>query len=165
MIKIKDLKTLRKLKYNNKEDELALVEETHTIYKWNGADWEVQSKTGIDVSLFELNQGAMTAMPEYTQEQISSAKTLIDEWHLRHQGTYYMLLSNEQHYYTVFHIGDDFSNPVLENAVIDDCLRPLGAIKEVSLNEDDVVECWVTIGNTSYVYYLFNYDKGVVECV
>ena len=136
MLKIKDLKTLRKLKHNNKLNELALVEETHTLYKWNGANWEVQGRTGINVSLFELNQGAMTALPAYTDGQISAAKTLIDTWHLSHQGNYYMLLSNEQHYYTVFHIGHDYSNSVLENAVID-CLTEIGIIKEVSINEDE----------------------------
>jgi len=165
MIEVQDIKTLTKLKRNNKLNERALVKDTHSVYKWNGSNWEFQGRTGIDTTLFQLNQSIMTGLPKYSHEQISAAKRLIDSWHSRHQGNYYMLLSNEQHYYTVFHIGHDYSNPVLENAVIDECLGALGAIKEVSLTDDDVVECWVTIGDTSYVYYLFNYDEGVVECV
>lgn len=163
MLKIKDLKTLRKLKSNNKLNELALIEETHTLYKWNGADWEVQGHTGIDVSLFELNQGAMTSLPEYTDEQISAAKSLIDEYCCNNQGTFYMLLSNEQKYYTLFNITGNYDYPVVENEVVD-CLRAVGTIKDVSLNEQNVIECWVTIGDTSYVYYFFNYDKGVILC-
>ena len=165
MIEVQDIKTLTKLKHNNKLNERALVKDTHSVYKWNGSNWEFQGRTGIDTTLFQLNQSIMTGMPAYEAGQISAAKTLIDRWHEDHPGTYYMLLSNEQHYYTVLHIGNNYSNPVLENAVIDECLSPLGAIKDVSINDDDVVECWVTIGSTSYVYYLFNYDEGVVECV
>ena len=165
MIEVNDIKSLTKLKYNNKLNERALVKENHSVYKWNGSNWEFQGRTGIDTSLFQLNQSIMTGLPAYTDGQISAAKTLIDNWHADHPGSFYMLLSNEQRYYTVFHIGNNFTNPVLENAVVDECLSQIGAIKDISRNDDDVIECWVTVGGTSYVYYLFNYDKGVIECV
>lgn len=164
MLKIKDLKTLMKLKTNNKQNELALVEETKTLYKWNGVNWEIyKSNNGLNVSLYELNQGAITSLPELNEEEILAAKALIKNYLDPSNFSYYMLLSNEKRYYTVFNIGlcsTLFPKP--EDEIID-CLRELGQIKSIEIN-NDAIECWVTESDTSYVYYLFNYDKGVIKC-
>ena len=75
MLKIKDLKTLMKLKTNNKVGEIALVEETRTLYKWDGDNWNIHKpEGGINVSLFELNQSAMTAAPAVPDGDIEAAK-------------------------------------------------------------------------------------------
>ena len=42
-------------------------------------------------------------------------------------------------------------------------LQAQGTIKDIS-EVDNGIEFWVTIDNNSYVYYLFNYDKGVIIC-
>ena len=163
MLKVKDLKTLRKLKNNNKVNELALVEETRGIYKWDGSNWQSHtSPTGVNVSLFEINQSAMTALPAYDDQSIASAKDRIAKWYEKNKGSYFMLLSNERRYFTIFHIGNTSNKPFLEELF--DCLMELGEIKDISINEDGAVECWITSENTSYVYYLFNYDRGIIEC-
>ena len=161
MLKVKDIKTLHKLKYNNKPDELALVEDTRAMYKWDGSHWQsYTSPTGVNVSLFEINQSAMTALSAYDDRQIKDAQSRVKEWYSKNSGSYFMLLSNEKRYYTIFHVISDSS--FLKEFF--ECLTNLGEIKDISINEDNAVECWVTSENTSYVYYLFNYDKGVIEC-
>ena len=168
MLKIKDLKTLMKLKTNNKIDELALVEETRTLYKWDGENWNVyKNPTGVNVSLYELNQSAMAAAPAMPTDAIEAAKQTIgdyvDDFPHAH---YFMLLSNERKYYTLFSIGHatgtDFEYPTIENEVIE-CLESQGEIQDIS-KVDGGIEFWITEDNNSYVYYLFNYDGGVIKC-
>lgn len=168
MLKIKDLKTLRKLTANNKENELALVEETRTLYKWDGVNWNVHKpEGGIQVSLYELNQNAMTGLPELTKDEIKEKKIEINNFVANfHKAKYFMLLSNERKYYTIFSIGHSsgthFDYLPIEDEVID-CLEMQGKIKDISL-ADNAMEFWVTAEDNSYVYYLFNYDEGVIRC-
>jgi len=170
MIKVPNSKILMKLKSNNQVGDLALVEETHTLYKWDGANWEVQGRTSFDVSLYELNQGIMTKAPEYTQEQIDEAIKLIQDYVNPIEHEYYMLLSNERKYYTLFDVSIPLDAakvptilPRVENEVIE-CLKSLGQIKSIELSDQGTIECWVTIGDNSYVYYFFEYDEGVIKC-
>ena len=168
MLKIKDLKTLMKLKTNNKAGEIALVEETRTLYKWDGDNWNIHKpEGGINVSLFELNQSAMTAAPAVPDGDIEAAKEKIRDFVQKFtHARYFMLLSNERRYYTLFNIGHatgtDFDYDTVENEVIK-CLQNQGVIKDITFSEDNI-EFWVTIEDISYVYYLFNYDLGVIKC-
>lgn len=167
MLKVKDLKTLMKLKTNNKENEIALVEETRTLYKWDGKNWNLHKpESGIQANLFELNQGAMTAAPAMGVEAIQSAKQLIADFIAEKDSNYFMLLSNEQKYYTVFITGFDtgtaFNYNKIENEVIE-CLQDRGTLKDVDKTHDGI-EFWVTEKDNSYVYYLFDYKGGVIKC-
>ena len=79
MIEVQDIKTLTKLKHNNKLNERALVKDTHSVYKWNGSNWEFQGRTGIDTTLFQLNQSIMTrltAINTYLSEHLSGMKII-----------------------------------------------------------------------------------------
>lgn len=168
MLKIKDLKTLMKLTKNNKENELALIEETRTLYKWDGSNWHVyKDPKGVNVSLYELNQGAMSAAPAMTDDAIKAAKETISDFvQSYHHAKYFLLLSNEKRYYTVFSVGNttgtDFDYETIEDEVIN-CLQNQGTIKDID-KVDNGIEFWVTVDNNSYVYYLFNYDQGVIKC-
>lgn len=164
MIKVKDLKTLMKLKTNNKEGELALVEETRTLYKWDGTNWNIhKDPKGINVSLFELNQSAMTALPPLPAEEIENAKNAIHDFVHGSKQVWFMLLSNEKRYYTVFNTKSGNKElPKIEDEVIE-CLEGQGQIKAFE-NLGDSIELWVTTEEQSYVYYLFGYNRGVILC-
>lgn len=166
MLHVKDLKTLRKLTTNNKIDEIAIVEETRMLYKWDGAHWNhYKNPKGVNVSLYELNQSAMHAMPVMSDIDIETAKASIKEFINTSNDTYFMLLSNDKHYYTIFHrIANASLNsyPEVENEIIE-CLQSQGSIKAIEC-EDNKIECWVSDDTNAYVYYLFPYDKGVIVC-
>lgn len=166
MLHVKDLKTLRKLTINNKIDEIAIVEETRMLYKWDGAHWNhYKNPKGINVSLYELNQSAMHAMPAMSDIDIETAKASIREFIDRFQDVYFMLLSNDKHYYTIFNKSTTVTSlyfPLIENEVIE-CLQSQGTIKAIEFAEDKI-ECWVSDNTNAYVYYLFPYDKGVIAC-
>lgn len=167
MLKIKDLKTLRKLTKNNKEGELAIVEETRVLYKWDGANWIVyKPEGGLKTNLYELNQGAMTAAPAMEIGAIETAKQKIVNYISKQNSNYFMLLSNDRNYYTVFltgyDTGTDFNYPKIENEAIE-CLQNRGILKDIDEVEGGI-EFWVTEGDNSYVYYLFDYQGGVIKC-
>ncbi len=167
MLKIKDLKTLMKLRANNKNGETALVEETKTLYKWDGENWNIyKPEGGIKANLYELNQGAMTAAPAMETEAIETAKKKIADFVAVCNSKYFMLLNKERSYYTVFNIGydtgTDFNYHKIEDEVIE-CLESQGIIKDID-NVENGIECWITIDDNSYVYYLFDYQGGVIRC-
>ena len=162
MLRVKDIKTLRKLKENNKVNELALVEETRCMYKWDGSNWQnYVSPKGINTTLYEINQAAVTGLPECGKEEIDSFKSTLTKWRQETDKSYYMLLSNEEHYYTVIiptGQGATFGSEVIE------CLASRGQIKSIDLLENNSFECWITHDDNSHVYYLFPYEEGVIEC-
>lgn len=167
MLKVKDLKTLMKLRANNKDGETALVEETKTLYKWDGVNWNIyKPEGGIKANLYELNQSAMTAAPAMETGAIETAKEKIADFVAAQASRYFMLLNKERSYYTVFvtgyDTGTDFNYPKIEDEVIE-CLEGQGIIKDID-NVENGIECWVTAGDNSYVYYLFDYQGGVIKC-
>ncbi len=167
MLKVKDLKTLMKLKTNNQKDEIALVEETRTMYKWDGTNWNIyKPEGGIQTSLYELNQGAVTGLPPMGEDAIKTVKQQIATFVFNQDSKYFMLLNNERKYYTVFITGydteTDFNYPKIEDEIIE-CLQYQGELKDVS-NVPGGMEFWITSENASYVYYLFNYGGGVIKC-
>lgn len=162
MLRVKDIKTLRKLKNNNKVNELALVEDTRAMYKWDGSNWQSYvSPKGINTSLYEINQAAVTGLPACGKEELDFFKDTLTRWRLETDQNYYMLLSNDERYYTVIvptGQGATFGSEVIE------CLASRGQIKSIELLENNSFECWITHDNNSHVYYLFPYEEGVVEC-
>ena len=162
MLRVKDLKTLRKLKANNKLNELALVEETRAMYKWDGSNWQSYvSPKGVNTTLYEINKTAVTGLPECKEDELSNKESELTNWRNETNKEYYMLLSNEEHYYTVFATtgeGQPFGTEVI------DCLKTRGQIKSIDLLENGSYECWITHDNNSYVYYLFSYEEGVIKC-
>lgn len=165
MITVKTLKNLRKLTKNNKKDELALVEEAKCIYQWDGANWVLYNKPSHSTTFYQMNQSVISALPAYTDEQISQAKEKIRTYVKDTNNHYYMLLNNETHYYTVLEVGVNPKYKSAEDEVIS-CLRELGTIKSIVKDEDhNAIECWATIDKEdTHVYYLFPYDKGVIKC-
>jgi len=163
MLRVKDLKTLRKLKKNNKKDELAFVEETMAIYKWDGGAWRNHvTNSSIHTSLYQLNRTAYNGMPELSEEEIKNQEENLTKWREETNNNYYMLLNNEERYYTVFVPN---KNNSLFGVEVISCLKTRGIIKSIELlEENNSFECWITHDDNSYVYYLFPYDEGVVEC-
>lgn len=167
MIKVKDLKTLKALP-NHDEGELALVEKGNKIYVYKKDKWVKYNPEdgGLTVSLYDVNKMAMPNLPDLTDEQIDEAKSMVAKF-IASNTKYWMLLNNEKKYYTVFELTHE-KNVLLVKNIEDEyveCLKEIGAIKSIE-QVDGAIEAWVVDKEDSeaYVYYLFNYDKGVILC-
>ena len=114
----------------------------------------------MQLSLYEINKMAVAQLSELSEEDLNNCKTTIKDY--AKDGVYWMLLSNEYKYYTVFMKGNN-SAPNIEDEAIE-CLKELGSVRSIEMNEDNILEAWVVIEDVPYVFYLFNYDKGVILC-
>ena len=161
MIKVKDFKMLEALP-NHSPDELALVEDENKVYIYRDGWIEYNPEDGgLTLSIYELNKMVVPKLPDLTEEDIKIEKEEIKKY-VSKPG-YWMLLSNEKKYYTLFHVLNKTSLNKVEDEVIE-CLKDLGAIKSIAENDDDVIEIWIADNEDAFVCYLFNYDKGVIEC-
>lgn len=168
MIKVKDLKTLKALP-NHDEGELALIEKTNKVYVYKKNKWVKYNPEdkGLTISLYDVNKMVVPNLPDLTDEQLEEATKLIADF-VPEKSKYWMLLNNERKYYTVFCLADDRGislAPKIEDEIIE-CLKEQGSIKSIEKIDDSTIEAWVANqeDETAYVYYLFNYDKGVIRC-
>lgn len=166
MIKVQTKKILDALQ-SPPDNEIAVVEEDKKVYIYKDLEWQdyVPNDGGLKISLMELNSMLVSQLPALTDEQIDEAKKLIKEYTTTEIANYYMLLNNELRYYTVFLTKTDFllGLKYIEDEVID-CLNDIGTIKSITVNDDGVLECWVTAEDKSYPLFLFDYTKGVILC-
>ena len=120
-----------------------------------------------ELSLYELNKNIMENVPKEaipTEEQLIEKINNYDNE--SNYSNYYMLLSHQIHYYTVFErihqrsltrleCLNDFAKEVIL------CLQDLGEIIGVS-EEPGALEFWVQTKDGPECFYLFNYAQGIV---
>ena len=140
--------------------------------KWfcniEGTAW-VEFKTNTDgsidsgLTLYDINKQLIEKMPsKITEEQLKEGKQILEEF--KQQCNYFMLLCNDIHYYTVLKVVD-LSELQFENVVIE-LLQDNGVIQDILWTDEDKqsVECWVKNETGTYMFLLFPYDWGVIEC-
>lgn len=120
----------------------------------------------LKMTLFDLNKQIMSQKPDLTEDQIIEGKKEIMHFKLDNADSrYFMLLSNDIHYYTVLAI-DKAAKELLEDVVIE-LLHDWGDIKDIYLSENKgSIDFWVKSFNDNMAYFkLFPYDTGVIECL
>ena len=168
MFKIKSLALLKSLPLRPEMEEgkeMALVEDESKIYQYKDGDWVVyDAPEGFSISLLELNSMAVTQLNPLTRKEIRKAKAEIRKFTSHSSFGYYMLLSNELKYYTIFNFNENYTDdtPQLEDEVIE-CAKELGKLKSIVTN-DDSIELWITVDDKSYPLYFFDYSGGVIQC-
>ena len=126
---------------------------------------EVNNETSPSIDLYTMNQNIINQLPVYTDEDMDRAEDTIHDWiYNGHRANYYMLLCKELSYYTLFHsvdnclIGEDFIRELW------DVCSYLGPIHDISVDDNDAIAIWAEWEDTGvHCFYLFPYDKGVVE--
>lgn len=166
--KIEDLKNSLLLANHANEGDFCIVDETREGFKFQNGKWvpwipEVNGK-GPEISVYELNRSIIRQFPNYKTEQLKGFIADIDEYFNSTKNKYYMLLSAETSYYTVFVNNPDETNDLknLGSALL---AVSLGVGPMVSHDVcEDHIEIWLRNkkDNEVYVYLLFSYDMGVV---
>lgn len=126
---------------------------------------EVNDETPPSIDLYTMNQNIINQLPVYTDEDMDRAEDTIHDWiYNGHRANYYMLLCKELSYYTLFHSVD---NCLIEEDFVRelwDVCRYLGPIHDISVDDNDAIAIWAEWEDTGvHCFYLFPYDKGVVE--
>jgi hypothetical protein len=116
-------------------------------------------------TLYEINKSIMAKEPILTAKQIIEKEKLLVEYFNDTSKTYYMLLNKELSDYTVLRLADkNFIHSGFAAKEIIGCANNRGKIQAIDKNENNAIEIWIMINKESYVYYLFPYDEGVIEC-
>lgn len=165
MITVPSKEILFALPRKPKENELACVENSHTIYKANSeGEWEeIKVDGGLTLSLYDLNKTVMAQMPEMTTAQKKEATELIRKYTKEATSeTYYMLLGREINYYTVFPVlpNNHSATPIASTVL--ECAADVGKVVDVSLNDANAIEIWVKTQDDATCLVFFDYTMGVV---
>ena len=139
------------------------------LWLCNGDEWilypkieDGQINTGI--TMYDINKQLIEKLPsKITNGQLKECKEILKL--LEKQGTYFMLLCNDIHYYTVITKTDDNMQQTFYNTVIE-LLQDNGVIQDILWSNDDheAVECWIKNENGVFMFMLFPYDWGIVKC-
>lgn len=123
-----------------------------------------QLNTGL--TLFDLNKQMMKDQPPLPAPAIAQKQKELEDWFNMRLDGYAMLLSNERHDYTVFHLYEkqNPNPPSVAAAELIGCLADRGKIIAIDKNSDDNYEIWLRIDGADYFYMLFPCDDFVIEC-
>ena len=167
MIEVNNFKILNALPSMPEQGEMAYCTDEETYYTydhgWKEIPKDQELNTGL--TLYDLNKTVIAQLPDLTKEQLQEKIIIINNYVCDMESNYFMLLSNEMKYYTVFSIvdwpaGGSCGEEVLECLEYFDC-----TIKSIELLEDgSAIEIWIKKDNEVYMMYFFNYEEGVVEC-
>lgn len=153
---------------NVSDGELAILVDTHQVYqfkdnKWIEKDMNEESKK---LTLYGLNKLIVAQMPSLTTKELEEKKKLVTDFVTEIQGKYYLLLSKELNYYTLFAIQSGAKAEIYNELI--QCLLSFGEIKSIDLvqqNNDSALECWVcNKNNNASVFYFFDWTEGTIEC-
>lgn len=165
VLKIKSAKLLEKLPIRPTEGDKALITDTHELYEFKEGKWGKCGNTTLNMSLYEINQAAVSQLPKMDEETIAEKKQMIADYLKEVNDEYYMLLCRDLNYYTMFALEPESEYPKAEEEIIG-CIQDLGSVISIerSAETGKVVEIWFKCADGTFVAYLFPYGKGVVKC-
>lgn len=118
------------------------------------------------VTLYDINKQMSKELPPLPQLAIAAKQKELEDWFNLQLDGYAMLLSNERHDYTIFHLYEEANpNPsAIAASELIGCLTDRGDIISIDKLEDDNYEIWIRIDDEDFMYMLFPCDDFVIEC-
>lgn len=114
------------------------------------------------LSLYEMNQQIVSQLPAISAKEKAEGLKSIKKLFTNFDDNYFMLLSNELKYYTLFDFNQSKTSETVEYMIneICNCFRSLGVLKSIEMTRDkNAIEIWID----DNIFYLFRYDKGVIK--
>ncbi len=113
------------------------------------------------MTLYEVNKMAYQNIPPITD--IQAMQRTVMNFLNNYKSRFYMLLNNENHYYTIF-VWKHNNNEKKACKLIVEIATELGPIKDIVQNDDtQALEFWIDYNGEPTLFVLFDYAKGVVE--
>jgi hypothetical protein len=117
------------------------------------------------MNLYSFEQDAQGKLPDYTDADILKAKRRVQDFLSSNPSQYYMMLCNEERYYTLYTFTGYYKFAEMAEEIID-IASHIGAIKDVSISDEhDAMLFWIVPDGDDlpHLYALFDYTQGVVE--
>ena len=101
-------------------------------------------------TMYELNKVAMNKLEPLTSYEKENKSKELKSFFMRNSSEkYFMLMCKEQSDYTIFHIPD---------------IKRSGLLSKDPAKDSNAFEIWIKDNDEAFVYYLFPYTAGVIEC-
>ena len=147
------------------DKEIFMEQDEYQEYLKNKNQKKDESEPVAQVSLYQLNQDIMSNQPALSGDGVRKGQLEFFDWisKLPDDPKFYMLLCHELNYYTLFHINDTATREDFWNEFYD-IAKELGTLKAMEI-DSGCFSIWVDWpqDNISHLFYLFPYDRGVVE--
>ena len=121
-----------------------------------------QIMADLEMNLYDANKQLMENEPPmdpimFNKKTYECAQKMID-------GKYWMLLCHERRDYTVFNLQGKMTVRDINKDIIE-CLKNRGIVLAIDEQSDGNYEIWIRDKKTkdNVIYYLFNYEFGVIE--
>ena len=145
--------------------EIFMEQDEYQEYLKNKNQKKDESEPVAQVNLYQLNQNIMSNQPALSGDGVRKGQLEFFDWISKQPDNpkFYMLLCHELNYYTVFHINDTATKEDFWNEFYD-IAKELGTLKAMEI-DSGCFSIWVDWpqDNISHLFYLFPYDRGVVE--
>ena len=145
--------------------EIFMEQDEYQEYLKNKNQKKDESKSVAQVNLYQLNQDIMSNQPALSEDGARKGQLEFFDWISKQPDNpkFYMLLCSELNYYTVFHINDTATKEDFWNELYD-IAKELGTLKAMEI-DSGCFSIWADWpqDNISHLFYLFPYDRGVVE--
>lgn len=117
------------------------------------------------MTVYDVNKAVILQMPsKITSAELEPCKKLLRSF--KKLG-YFMLMCREENWYTVLKVRKTKNNPDKFEDLVIELLQKQGEIKGLNLDEEKkAIECWIydKEKNEVFMYLLFPYSWGVIEC-
>ena len=145
--------------------EIFMEQDEYQEYLKNKNQKKDESKPVAQMTLYQFNQNIMSSQPALSGDGVRKGQLEFFDWisKLPDNPKFYMLLCSELNYYTVFHINDTATREEFWNELYD-IAKELGTLKAMEI-DSGCFSIWADWpqDNISHLFYLFPYDRGVVE--
>ena len=145
--------------------EIFMEQDEYQEYLKNKNQKKDESKPVAQMTLYQFNQNIMSSQPALSGDGVRKGQLEFFDWISKQPDTpkFYMLLCSELNYYTVFHINDKATKEDFWNELYD-IAKELGTLKAMEI-DSGCFSIWADWpqDNISHLFYLFPYDRGVVE--
>lgn len=115
-----------------------------------------------DITVYDYNKAGYGALPPYDSEGLKLAEKNIKEYLKKSPSKYYLLLNNDEHYYTMFAFKDEYKFVEMTKEILD-IATELGPIHGVEDGGNGALEFWIKFNGECQLFYLFDYQRGVIE--
>ncbi len=112
------------------------------------------------MNLYEANQAMYQNVPPITD--MHGVWKQIRDYLKAHPSKYYLMLSNERRYYTLYTFKEEYKFSDMADNILE-ITKQLGEFKDVTVNDNGALEFWIMYEGYPTMFVLFDYTRGVVE--
>lgn len=118
----------------------------------------------IQMTLYDMNKQVISQKKVMTRFDMNNQRITFAKWIYDNPASYYMLLCRELNYYTIFHRNNENTDRFIDWVYL--IMEELGDVKDISIDTNGAVALWANWNKDPELlscFYLFPYDKGVIE--